>query len=1211
MLSPGGRIGRYEIVAPLRSGGMASLYLGRRVGPGGFSRPVAIKVLHEHLASRREFVQMFLDEARLSARFSHPNLVQVDELGQDGDRHFLAMEYLLGPSLSVLQKALVGARVRLAPSLACALAMRVADGLHAAHETRDSAGRLLDVVHRDVSPQNVLLSAVGHVKLIDFGIARTREPREQTETGVLKGKPRYMAPEQAWGRPVDRRTDVYALGVVLWEMLTHRRPFAGASPAELIDKVRTTKLAPPTRVVPGLPPDLDHVILTALAVDPEERFATARAFRRALGTACPEALHVEPDDLAALVESAVGDAVREERRLFEAGRVANPTAVERSLTAHAALVGPPPEIEDASEVTPSDAPEAELEAPPIAAADARPHDAGSRLVGRHDETAALRALAREPGVVLITGPAGVGKSALARSLVAIERLRARSALRVSLADARDPASPLVAALGVPSAGAGSAQALAFALAAHDSMLVVLDDIEHLAEEVARLLAELTVRAPGATFLVVSRVALADGVPRSLEVRPLGHDDSVALFAERARPFVGSAALEAGADAVDRIVSATDGLPLAIEVAASRLGDLTLEELAARVSPTGASWGGEASPVSLALDRWLDVLGAEELATLGALSVFCAPFEIDEAEIVVRAAGAAALPAARVVSLRDKSLLLESASGGLSLLKVVRARAMQVAQPGSLARAARAHASLVAGRARDQVALDDVRAALRCAIDQELPLDVTASLAGLLGHASQELELGEPDLALLDAALARAETPAEVVPLAEARAQALARWGTPPVARTAWLALRAAAEHAGDRAAAARADVGIGVQQYEAFRMTEAQEILERACAELRALGEHAAWLAAVTRLGAAHGSAGNVARAGRLLELSLTEAIRLGDEPAIAQIEANLASHAMAQGFTELAWARFDVARHKAQAAGRRRLAMLCQGYSGLARLMHRGDDGPGLARTEQARDALEAAAREARVVGYRRAAGYFSCLQAVALGDLGQHELAARVLASSMALLVGGVIYDAQGEVMSGLVVLGAGHGALARGERSIARESLLEATRRAEVARAVRLTTGEGRGPLAVEVSDDLRWLLSMLDARLDQFRAALEPSVARGPRDDGSSEVAAARPTLVVSRSGARFRIDGRLDVSLEQRPLLARLLLSLAERSRVGAWASSDELVRSAWPDEALAPRAGKMRLLLGLAELGELGLGELVERSAEGHRLGARIVIERD
>jgi serine/threonine protein kinase len=317
-LAVGSRVAGFEIVAPLRAGGMASFYLARRVGPAGFSKPVGIKVIHGHLASDRGFVEMFLDEARLCARIVHPNVVHVEELGESEGMFFLAMEYVHGASLSALLRRLAATRRRLAPEVACAIARGVADGLHAAHEAKDEHGNRLEVVHRDVSPQNVLISAQGHVKLIDFGVAKARGRLQETESGALKGKLAYMSPEQAWGRRVDRRSDVYALGVVLWEMLTGRRLFAGANEIEILDRVRDPLVPPPSHFDPAIGPELDHVVLTALSSSPEGRFDTAQAFRRAIGNACPPSLAVEPDSLGALLDIELGDELARERALLAA-----------------------------------------------------------------------------------------------------------------------------------------------------------------------------------------------------------------------------------------------------------------------------------------------------------------------------------------------------------------------------------------------------------------------------------------------------------------------------------------------------------------------------------------------------------------------------------------------------------------------------------------------------------------------------------------------------------------------------------------------------------------------------------------------------------------------------------------------------------------------------------------------------------------------------
>ncbi len=318
-LGAGSRLGRYEILAPLRAGGMASLFLGRRVGPAGFARPVAIKVVHAHLASDPTFVEMFLEEARLAARIQHPNVVHTEELGEERGMYYLAMEYIHGCTLSQFLARLVEQKRPLAPDVAAHIVMKLADGLHAAHEVKDEAGHPLCVVHRDISPQNVLLSYDGQVKLIDFGVAKAAGRTRETQGGFLKGKISYMSPEQAWGRPIDRRTDVYALGIVLWECLTETRLFGGRDDIAALEQVRTPWVAPPSSLASGISPELDRAVLTALEVDPATRFQTAQDFRRAIGLGCPHGALVEPDDLAALLVSTMAaDIAREEQQAAHA-----------------------------------------------------------------------------------------------------------------------------------------------------------------------------------------------------------------------------------------------------------------------------------------------------------------------------------------------------------------------------------------------------------------------------------------------------------------------------------------------------------------------------------------------------------------------------------------------------------------------------------------------------------------------------------------------------------------------------------------------------------------------------------------------------------------------------------------------------------------------------------------------------------------------------
>jgi len=313
-LAPGTTLSRYEVLSHIRSGGMASLYLGRLAGAAGFSRLVALKVIHPHLAQDPHFVGMFVDEARLSSRIRHPNVVSVEELIEAENTYVLAMDYVHGCTLGQLLSRLGSERRRLQPELATAIVVRIADALHAAHELTDDSGELLDVVHRDISPQNVLLSFSGHVKLIDFGIAQARDRIAVTVGDELRGKLGYMAPEQATRKPIDRRTDVYALAVVLWELLTSRRFNGTGSSLERLDYARSPTPKAPHLVARRVPRSLSEAVMRALAVDRADRPPTADAFRRELVDAMPSSVSLHATDFARLL----GVLMKEEREVADA-----------------------------------------------------------------------------------------------------------------------------------------------------------------------------------------------------------------------------------------------------------------------------------------------------------------------------------------------------------------------------------------------------------------------------------------------------------------------------------------------------------------------------------------------------------------------------------------------------------------------------------------------------------------------------------------------------------------------------------------------------------------------------------------------------------------------------------------------------------------------------------------------------------------------------
>jgi eukaryotic-like serine/threonine-protein kinase len=308
------RIGRYEVAGVLASGGMAEILLGRVKGPSGFDRPVVLKRILPHLARQSAFVDMFLDEARIIARIHHPNVVDVHELGKIDGELFMVMEYLEGESVSSLERRLIRQNQPLEPRLAAFIVAEACAGVHAAHELRDDHGVLLEVVHRDVSPQNVFLTYAGGVKLLDFGIAKTSDRIARTEVGQLKGKLDFMAPEQCKSERLDRRTDVFALGIVLYELLTQRRLFKRPSAAGTVQAILNEPIVPPSRLAPDCPESLTRICLRALERDPDKRFPTAHAMGRELSLAMAKlpGEHLPEEQLAALMS-----ALFEDRRLLK------------------------------------------------------------------------------------------------------------------------------------------------------------------------------------------------------------------------------------------------------------------------------------------------------------------------------------------------------------------------------------------------------------------------------------------------------------------------------------------------------------------------------------------------------------------------------------------------------------------------------------------------------------------------------------------------------------------------------------------------------------------------------------------------------------------------------------------------------------------------------------------------------------------------------
>lgn len=274
--------GKYLLLEKISTGGMAEVYKAKECGADGFERLLAVKRILNSIAEDEVFISMFIDEAKIAGQLNHPQITQIFDLGKVDGSYFIAMEYVAGRDLRTIWERMVRLQERVDIFMVCYLIMRICEGLQYAHTKRDSAGHELHIVHRDVSPQNILLSYEGEVKLIDFGIAKAQNKTNETQVGVLKGKVSYMAPEQVRGLHIDHRADIFSLGIVLYEMLTLQRLFLGESDFDTLEKIRKVEMSPPTLYNPFIPRELEDIVLKALTKSPEDRFQDASEMRDAL-----------------------------------------------------------------------------------------------------------------------------------------------------------------------------------------------------------------------------------------------------------------------------------------------------------------------------------------------------------------------------------------------------------------------------------------------------------------------------------------------------------------------------------------------------------------------------------------------------------------------------------------------------------------------------------------------------------------------------------------------------------------------------------------------------------------------------------------------------------------------------------------------------------------------------------------------------------------
>ncbi len=309
------RVGRYELLLELASGGMATVYVGRQFGAGGFERLVAIKRMHPHVAKEPELAASFMDEARIASLIRHPNVVNVHDVHEADGEHLLVMDYVEGASLASVMRGARKRGERISRPAALRVLVDALQGLHAAHEQCSLEGRPLGIVHRDATPHNILLGVDGSVRLTDFGIAKAAERSVNTATGLAKGKFRYMAPEQARGGALDRRVDVFAMGIVAWELLTGARLFDADGDGQVLLAITSGDYRKPTSVDSSIPADLETIVMRALGLHPNDRFASAQTFADALSAWGKNAGEIaSPTDIARLVHEFCGNDVSKKRK---------------------------------------------------------------------------------------------------------------------------------------------------------------------------------------------------------------------------------------------------------------------------------------------------------------------------------------------------------------------------------------------------------------------------------------------------------------------------------------------------------------------------------------------------------------------------------------------------------------------------------------------------------------------------------------------------------------------------------------------------------------------------------------------------------------------------------------------------------------------------------------------------------------------------------
>ncbi|MCC6334458.1 MAG: protein kinase [Myxococcales bacterium] len=844
---------------------MGEVFLARAPG---VQRPVVIKRILSTMVPDGEVLRGFLDETRIAARLRHPHIIRIDELGEVEGEWYIRMEYVEGASLSQVMKTAAKAGEYLGLGVCLYVTGCIASALEHAHQARDPEGRPLHVVHRDVTPHNVLLGRSGAVKLIDFGVARAEQRFQFTSPGLVKGKLAYMSPEQADGKKVDGRTDLFALGICLWEILTGRRLFRGETVPETLQRLIALQIAPPSMYRADVPPEVDALVLKALSREPEGRFQRAADFVEAIDTVCDQyELTQGARHLSALIRRLIPEAGHAEGLAPDEEPTAQLEASDArsEVTRHDRRRPPPPQQPDTRETR---APEgSEPDADALTEFRAPVVEEGS-LIGRAGELADLhQMLGAGDRLVTLLGPGGVGKSRLARE--AARQQAANYSGRVFFADAtaaRDVeglcltvAEALGAAL---PPGGNPIEGVSALLASRRRCLVVLDNVEHLQNEAGEALSAWLLASRGGRFLVGSRVALEVAEEKTYEVAPLRLDggdeaesDAATLFLERATQanprFPGG---KWAREAVRELVRRLDGMPLAIELAAAQMADAPLEALREQLHDTSEGSRGSLRGVDEAFAASWDMLSDAERAALAQCTVFAAGFTAEAAVRVLRVPGRQGVHAEGVLQalhkLRSKSLLrisyaATSDSPRYVMYESLRARVMG-RLPEEEEKARRRHAEwflrfgetlgeeaekgggvldVLATERENLVAawrwwLSQGKEGARNALRVLLALDAFFVVRGPYGGQRT----------MLDTTLGQLDSPEDRAPGLEARARVLLARGRPAEAAADLDAVLATVS---DPATQARALAYLGSVRKQVGSLVEAQVLFERALRDLR------------------------------------------------------------------------------------------------------------------------------------------------------------------------------------------------------------------------------------------------------------------------------------------------------------------------------------------------------------------------------------------